>query len=253
MTNENDNLLGRLRRHATDAGERIAVCEIATRRTITYAQLHQAAGRLAATLRQGMPAGAAVMLSCPNRCDYHVAFFAALAAGIVIFPVPSEINPREFAAVAAKAGAAAIIDENLNLRLLEPARKVGGHDDDGLLLQSSGTTGLPKIVHRSAASLDAVAAQMTEAVDMQTGDHVLSCVPLCHSYGLEHGLLAPMFAGATVHLADGFDLATVRKSLGDDSITHFPAVPSVYEMLANNADDAGTSPRPTWQPSIAPC
>jgi acyl-CoA synthetase (AMP-forming)/AMP-acid ligase II len=77
---------------------------------------------------------------------------------------------------------------------------------------------------------------------MHADDRVLSCVPLCHSYGLEHGLLAPIFAGATVRLADGFDLATIRGELAHENITHFPAVPSVYEMLANVADDGARFP-----------
>ena len=240
MTNDADKLLDRLRRHATDAPGRAAVREIATGRIITYAQLHDAATRFAAALRQRLPAGCVVILRCPNRCDYHVAFVGALREGVVVFPVPADINPREFAALAAKSGATAVVDDKLNIRLLDHGPIVT-HDRDGLLLQSSGTTGLPKIVHRGGASLDAVAAQMAEAVDMQAGDRVLSCVPLCHSYGLEHGLLAPMYAGATVHLADGFDLATVRAELATSQVTHFPAVPSVYEMLANIADDSSTA------------
>jgi acyl-CoA synthetase (AMP-forming)/AMP-acid ligase II len=235
-------LLDQLRRHAADAPERIAVREIATGRAITYAQLHDAATRFAAMLQQRLPAGSVVVLRCPNRCDYHVAFFATLHGGIVIFPVPPEINPREFAALAAKAEAAAVIDEKLNIRLLDADAPIVTHGRDGLLLQSSGTTGLPKIVHRDAQSLDAVAAQMADACDMHADDRILSCVPLCHSYGLEHGLLAPIFAGATVNLADGFDLSIVRNTLAHESITHFPAVPSVYEMLANVADDGGRFP-----------
>jgi acyl-CoA synthetase (AMP-forming)/AMP-acid ligase II len=242
MTRTPPTILDQLARHATDSGDRIAVREIASDRTLTNAQLHDAATRFAGTLRQRLPAGSVVILRCPNRCDYHIAFFAALQAGIVIFPVAPEINPREFAALAAKSEAAGVINETLKLRLLDANAPIVTHDRDGLLLQSSGTTGLPKIVHRSAASLEAVAAQMAAACDVNAGDRVLSCVPLCHSYGLEHGLLAPIFAGATVHLADGFDLATVRDALAHEKISHFPAVPSVYEMLANIADDGARFP-----------
>ena len=242
MTAATSKLLDQLHRHTIDAPDRTAVREIASDRRLTYAQLQDAVTRFAGTLRQRLPAGSTVMLRCPNCCDYHVAFFAALHAGIVIFPVPPDINRREFATLAAKSEAAGVIDETLGLRLLDADAPIVTHDRDGLLLQSSGTTGLPKIVHRSAASLDAVAAQMAAACDMNVGDRVLSCVPLCHSYGLEHGLLAPIFAGATVNLADGFDLATVRSALAHEQITHFPAVPSVYEMLANIADDGARFP-----------
>ena len=119
--------------------------------------------------------------------------------------------------------ACAVIDSQLGIASLAHSSNGSG---PALLLQSSGTTGLPKIVRRDARSLDAVAANMVEAIDFTAADRVLACVPLSHSYGLEHGLLAPIFAGATVHLAQGFDLASVRRELVESAITAFPAVPS---------------------------
>ena len=237
MTDATEQLLDRLERHATDAPESVALREIGTSRKLTYAELHEAATRLASALRREVGAGSVVMLRCPNRAEYHIAFLAALAARVVVFPVPVEINPRELEPLAVRSGAASVMDHDLNVTPLSdhPCISRG----DGLMLQSSGTTGLPKIVHRSAASLDAVAAQMVAAVGLERGDRVLGCVPLCHSYGLEHGLLAPVFAGATVHLARDFDLAMAWSQLVDDGITHFPAVPSVYEMLANLQDAGG--------------
>jgi acyl-CoA synthetase (AMP-forming)/AMP-acid ligase II len=62
---------------------------------------------------------------------------------------------------------------------------------------------------------------------------VLAVVPLCHSYGLEHGLLAPLWAGSTVHLCSGFDLGVVTDQLERHGITLFPSVPSVYDMMCH--------------------
>ncbi|HEX8913507.1 MAG TPA: fatty acid--CoA ligase family protein, partial [Humisphaera sp.] len=103
-----------------------------------------------------------------------------------------------------------------------------------LLLHSSGTTGLPKVVVRSGASLDLVAGAMAESVGLRPDDRVLSCVPLCHSYGVEHGLLAPLWAGSEVRLCQGFDLPTVEAELAGGA-TVFPGVPFVYETLARHA------------------
>jgi acyl-CoA synthetase (AMP-forming)/AMP-acid ligase II len=112
----------------------------------------------------------------------------------------------------------------------------GRGTESSLLLQSSGTTGLPKIVRRSNKSLDAVSAAMAEAVDFRPTDHVLAAVPLTHSYGLEHGLLAPVWAGSRVHLCRGLDLPSVVGELEKGDITLFPAVPAMFEMLAAVAD-----------------
>ena len=61
---------------------------------------------------------------------------------------------------------------------------------------------------------------------------LLACVPLCHSYGIEHGLLAPTWAGSAVHLARGFDLRVVQRELTESPVSIFPGVPFMFEMLA---------------------
>jgi long-chain acyl-CoA synthetase len=237
MSQEPMEILAHLHRHAIDSPNRLALREIATGRTMTWQELDAAVEDFAERLsRSAVAARSVVMLRCPNRIDFHVAFLASLVADLTVFPVPCEIADAEFKTVSAKASASAVIDADLSIRSLN----AGLSDDNppALLLQSSGTTGLPKIARRGAASIDAISANMVEAIGIASSDHVLACVPLCHSYGLEHGLLAPIFAGATVHLARGFDLATIRRELIESSITVFPAVPSIYEMLGNLPDEA---------------
>jgi acyl-CoA synthetase (AMP-forming)/AMP-acid ligase II len=199
-------LLDRLDRHAADAPDRLALREIASGRMMTYRQLADASRATSNErfLRRG------------NVCDFHIAFLTALRAKRAAFPISKDTVERELQML--KSRTADLVD-----------------DGPVVLLQSSGTTGLPKIVRRDGDSIDAVAANMVEAIGIERSDNVLACVPLCHSYGLEHGVLAPLWAGATVHLADGFDIDTVRRELAD-GISVFPAVPSIYEMLANLHD-----------------
>jgi acyl-CoA synthetase (AMP-forming)/AMP-acid ligase II len=61
-------------------------------------------------------------------------------------------------------------------------------------------------------------------------------VPLTHSYGLEHGLLAPIWAGSCTVLARGLDMPAVLPELSNGKITIFPGVPSSFEMLAGLSD-----------------
>jgi acyl-CoA synthetase (AMP-forming)/AMP-acid ligase II len=114
------------------------------------------------------------------------------------------------------------------------------HETGGLLLLSSGTTGRPKIVSRDARSLDAVSGAMAGAIGFAESDHVLACVPLCHSYGLEHGLLAPTWAGSCVHLARGFDPRVASRELAESAISIFPGVPFMFEMLAEHGERNGS-------------
>ena len=93
-----------------------------------------------------------------------------------------------------------------------------------------------KIVRRDeGASLDAVSANMVEAIGFTADDRVLAAVPLCHSYGMEHGLLCPIWAGSCTHLYDRFDLPAAMDELTDGAVTVFPGVPFMFETLAGGA------------------
>lgn len=219
-----------------------------------FAGVRQFADRL---FRDTSP-GDVLLVCTPNRPEFVVAFMAGLRAGLRVFPVSPSLTPAELAAAAAESAArlavvtpdaqAALRGLRLTIIPLEDLAAVGipktaaaeppsahrSPEHAGLLLQSSGTTGLPKIVFRTAVSLDAVAAAMAEAIGFTPADRVVACVPLCHSYGVEHGLLAPLWAGSAVRLCQGFDLPTVMAEL-DAGATVFPGVPFIYETLARQA------------------
>lgn len=194
-------LFDRVLSHARRAPDRIAYLEVDSGRAITYGQLVEQV--------ESQPATAELGLRSANRIEFPIAYLAALVAGRTVFPLSIELTDVEVSTLE---------------RLARDARAMGG-----MLLASSGTTGLPKIVRRDAASLDAVARNMVEAIGFTPDDHVLAAVPLTHSYGVEHGLLAPLWAGSTVHLVEGMDWPVLIRALRDATI--FPAVPSMIEML----------------------
>jgi acyl-CoA synthetase (AMP-forming)/AMP-acid ligase II len=213
----------------------------------------------AAALSRDVAAGDVVVLACPTGPEFVVAFLAILAAGARAFPISPESTSAELRAAAGRSGAVAAIGTDaavasLDVRTkrsppkfeshgVEPPVRLVARDTSraGLLLQSSGTTGLPKIVFRSAASLDAVAEAMRESIGIGANDRVLMCLPLCHSYGIEHGLLAPLMAGSCVHLLGGFDFSAALAQLRDAGITIFPGVPFMFEALSR-LDGAETLP-----------
>ena len=241
-------LLRRLEQHAREAPDRVAYREVgASSRAMSYGELWRAAASFGARLRARLPEGGAVMICLPNAVEYPAAFLGVYAAGCDVFPVSAESTAVELTALAERAGVVAIVgnaractalDDVVEVvipgsEVLEPTGErpttvgAGGN----LLLCSSGTTGRPKIVVRDAPSVDAVSANMVRGVGFRADDRVLAIVPLCHSYGLEHGLLAPVWAGSTVHLCAGLELGGVMPQLIDGGITLFPSVPSVYDMM----------------------
>lgn len=238
------DLLRHVARHAERRPKWVAYREVtntsATARTQTYAGLVQAVSEVSSRLRTVFAAGSTLLVRIPNTCDYPAAFLGVLAAECAAFPVPADAAEPEVCAAIDQSGAVAVIGPGLTI---SPSGRVPmGQRRHGLLLQSSGTTGRPKIVYRPAAAVDAVCANMVGAIGFTDTDRVLATVPLCHSYGLEHGLLAPLTAGASIHLCQGFDLHLVLGQLAGAGISVFPAVPSMFEMLAQLADERSRFP-----------
>ena len=255
-------LLTRLQQHAIDRPDAVAY-RLHSVGELTYRQLADRVAALSNRLKELLPRNATVILSLPSDLEYPVAFLGILAAGYSVFPVSPEASDVELLRAAMESRAVCVIGDERAVRLLTESRRtiscrvkeesnenssvgVQLHFSDecagDLLLQSSGTTGLPKIARRTAASLDAVASATAEAVGFTSNDRVLMTVPLTHSYGMEHGLLAPIWAGSCVHLCPGLDLQIVLPELAG-GITIFPGVPSTFEMLAGlPADDTPAMP-----------
>ena len=255
-------LIEKLRAHAQDPES------VALRRAggsagaiVTFHQLSGQVDAVTTLVREHLPAAATVMLCHPNTPEFAAAFLGVMNAQDALFCVPADSVARELELAARKSSAAgAIVSpqtapllrrlflEEVELplcgaRLLHrPEWKCStDHSGPSLLLQSSGTTGEPKIVRRDGAALDAVSRNMVEACGFTAADHVLAAVPLSHSYGLEHGILAPVWAGSCVHIAENFDLPMVFSELRDGGITLMPGVPFMFEMLCRT--ECGSFPQ----------
>jgi acyl-CoA synthetase (AMP-forming)/AMP-acid ligase II len=239
------SLFAQLRRHAQARPDAPAYRQGSN--TLTYRDLSGAVSALGDRLAREVESGRVVLLSCSNQLAYPVAFLGTLAAGCTVFPVSMELTKAELLRAAAESGTAAIIGDDRAINALRGSVRfaistsqvpLDGNEhpelteSGDLLLQSSGTMGLPKIVRRSGHSIDRAAQVIAEAVGLRPHDSVLMTVPLTHSYGLEHGLLAPVWAGSCTVLANGLDMAAVLPELSGGAITILPGVPSSFEMLS---------------------
>jgi long-chain acyl-CoA synthetase len=219
----------------------------------TWSQLDRASAAVADHLSRHLPARAVVVLCSPNEPAFVTAFLGIVRAGMKAFPLSPLLPARELIEFSEASAACAIIGEEqsiqaagrnrliikLNTIFQMPTTDSIAHqhnaDSAALLLTSSGTTRRPKIVHRSSSAVEAVGAAICQAVGFAVNDHVLSVVPLCHAYGLEHGLLAPIRAGSCMHLCEGFDIPTVLEQFRA-GITIFPGVPFMFETLARTGE-----------------
>jgi acyl-CoA synthetase (AMP-forming)/AMP-acid ligase II len=83
---------------AAELGDRPAMIDGPTGRTLTYAQLAGAMGRVSAGLAErGLRKGDVLAIFCPNVPEYAVAFHAAASAGGVITTINSLYTADEIA------------------------------------------------------------------------------------------------------------------------------------------------------------
>ena len=207
MTFADSQLWARIVRHATSDPHRLAYVEPDAAVAITYGQMVERALALADGI------AASPVMRGDNTVDFPLHFLGTLLRGGSVMPAPLLLSPAEERRLAA-------LGRQVGVAGIEPS----------LLLTTSGTTAEPRIVRRTVESLDAVAAAMVYAIGFAPADRVIAAVPLSHSYGIEHGLLAPLWAGSTVLLCDGMDVPQLLSALTSGA-TIFPAVPSMIEML----------------------
>lgn len=225
-----------------DRGDAPAVIEAADGRTTSYAQLAAEADARAAAL--GLTSRGLVFLFARNDRATLATYLGALRAGHVVALLPA--GPAADALVAAyapdricaPADAPAFagytpraISDLACWQPATPATPPPLHPDLALLLSTSGSTGSPKLVRLSAASLVANAESIGDYLALGPAERAPTTLPLSYSYGLSvvHSHLA---AGAALVLGD---FPVVQRETWDaltrHAATSFAGVPLSYQLL----------------------
>ncbi len=119
-----------------------------------------------------------------------------------------------------------------------------GGDDLAMLMFTSGTEGLPKGAMLSHRALLANHEQLAAIVPPPIGadDTVLLAVPLFHAYGLNSGLGAVAFHGATGVLVEAFDPAESLRLIAAHNVSAVIGVPTMFlawSLLPEFVDSQG--------------
>ncbi|RFA09438.1 long-chain fatty acid--CoA ligase [Subtercola boreus] len=129
--------------------------------------------------------------------------------------------------------------ENRRIRTSHPRP---GVDDIALLQYTSGTTGTPKGAMLTHLNLHANALQGRAWLPgLEEGSEVVyGVLPMFHAYGLTLCLTFAMSAGARLVLLPRFDVDLVLDAAKKHPPTFLPAVPPIYQRLAEAAEKRGT-------------
>ncbi|MBD2194864.1 MULTISPECIES: class I adenylate-forming enzyme family protein [Calothrix] len=121
---------------------------------------------------------------------------------------------------------------------------------DVLYQYSSGSTGRPKRVCRSQNNLYHEVSNFTQTTNISSADNILCLVPLYHAHGLGNCLLAALNNGATLVILEQvtnqgkavevpfvFRRARVLELIEKEQVTILPAVPYIFNTLAETPDN----------------
>ena len=104
-----------------------------------------------------------------------------------------------------------------------------------VMIQSSGTTGKPKtIVHSDASMLNSTRSIAYSDLPLGKGKNVIVALPPWIAYGLGNAIILPMALGSKVELCPNFDPDAIFKNVGKFTISY--AAPFHYRYLRDNYD-----------------
>jgi long-chain acyl-CoA synthetase len=238
--------------------------------SMSYAQLHGAAAKVAGSLRAaGIEPGDRVAIILPNVPAFPVVFYGILLAGGVVVPMNPLLKSGEidyfftnsgakiafvwpdFVAEATKGAenSGTTIVECTPMGPVEGALPVGdpivepverADDDDALILYTSGTTGRPKGAELTHSNIHLNAQRSSLDIQHTTAeDVVMGCLPLFHVFGLVVGMHAAVLAGASLALIPRFDPEQAIEVIEKERVTIMLGVPTMYAAILNHPKSDG--------------
>ncbi|SJZ45860.1 fatty-acyl-CoA synthase [Enhydrobacter aerosaccus] len=253
--------------HAGRRPHQLAIHDLQTARKFSYADLHHRTNRLAAALAAlGIGKGDRIALLAPNCAEYFELQFACGRLGAIMLPlnwrltVPELeyilgdstpkllIHDSSFSEAASKLAHLCKLPHLLEIDHERPdgayERALAGghavpdpialtHDDIGMVMYTSGTTGHPKgaIITHGMVFWNCVNLGIPALISPLTVQLVV--LPLFHTGGLNCYANPVLHAGGTILVMRSFDPGLALDYISDPAlgITHFFAVPAPYQFM----------------------
>lgn len=277
-----------LRRHAAGTPAKVAYTD--ARGRITYGELAASTASLAGNLQAlGVAPGDRVAIFLPNSIEWVQSSFAVTRAGAISVPIAYEAALPEITYRLGDAGCRVLIttDEQIpklrgSLEKLPEVQRVvlverGSPRAEGerfvdlvarapaqaprdpemldelaYIIYTSGTTGRAKGVMLSVRSmLWVTAACWAPITGLSADDHVLSPLPLFHSYALNLSVMSILAAGASEHIMERFSTQEAMSQLATGRYTVMPGVPTMFHYLLEAGKSAGVTRLPGLRLAIS--
>ena len=254
---------------ASVLGDKPALIDGSTGRTITFAELAESVRRVATNLAQrGFRQGQVFGVLSSNIPEYAIIFHAVATLGGIVTTINPLYTAHEIAdqlkdcsarflvtlpscvekvkAAATEAGieelfvfgdvegatpfSALLTDNDTPL----PEVEINPKEDLVVLPYSSGTTGLPKGVMLTHYNIVANLRQVEGMDYFLDTDVLICCLPMFHIYGLVVVLNMGLYTGTTIVTMPRFELEAFLKTVQDYGVTLAHVVPPIVLALAKH-------------------
>ena len=245
------------RRRADLSPDAVAFEEIATGRSLTFAEMEtNASGGAALLLSRGLAEGDRVAVLCHNGATFFELLFACAKAKLILVPLNWRQTPAELAPILADCAAKLLLADEANAALagslsgvpvlsfadyeaeragaLRPSGPAEAWETDRVwyLLYTSGTTGKPKAVIQTPGMALANYVNIQQATGLGAGDDTLNFLPLFHTAGINLHALPVFIAGGTSRIIPKFEPDVVIDLIARGRLSLFFGVPAIYQAIS---------------------
>ncbi len=242
--------------HLALRGDPSATALISRDRVLTYADLDQRVGALAAILQaKGLKAGDRVASWLPKTVEACLMPLAAARADLIHVPVNPALRKAQVEHILSDSGASLLLTSETRASLIDPALCPVWDEQDAMaadpangfvgassvepqalaaILYTSGSTGRPKGVMLSHANLWLGAVSVANYLGIEPHDRVLGVLPLSFDYG-QNQLLSSWYAGAAVAPLDYLSARDVIKAVERHGITTLAGVPPLWVQVLDTS------------------
>jgi long-chain acyl-CoA synthetase len=225
----------------------VAVVDTLSAREVSYGELHGDVERAAAAMNSARDGKVVCLLLAQNRYECLVGYLAALRARKALILADASLNAELLARVigtyqpdlVCAASAEVPIAHYRKLPCDRPGLWLrqaptilsAPHPDLALLLNTSGSTGSPKLVRLTYDNLQANAQSIVQALTLRSCDRAVTSLPMAYAYGLSV-INSHLLIGATLLMTEfGILQRDFWDSIDRHGCTSFSGVPYTYQVL----------------------
>ena len=201
-----------------------------------------------------------------NSAEWIFAFYGCVRTGAITVPVDVQSTAGELAYIVGNCKPDLIFTTSSKRAVVEEALTIAGAKCDVLteedidvsaadsvaadeitfddlsqtmlIIYTSGTTGSPKGVMLSYKNVLFNINSVSQSVKIFTPErNTMILLPLHHIFPLLGSLVAPLYVGETVYIADGLNAESIIKTLNEGKINTVIGVPRLYELLSKGIMD----------------